>query len=313
MNQYLEPPLSPRRPWVAVAISFLFPGLGQVYAGKLAKGLFLSILNGLPLPILLIAIPFDSSPARTVTIILALVAQVLFALYTIIDAGLLAQRVSADYRLKEYNRWYVYLLLVLMGSGAGIEYSLQFRSKFFEAFQVPTASMFPTIIPGDRFMANKSVYNSSVPKHGDIIVFPNPEDKTITFVKRVVALAGDTVEIKNDRLIVNGRELALQKVSPASITEHGDTFQGTIYYETNGQAKYKVFFASHQGNVSSPSSNMAQITVPKYHCFVLGDNRNHALDSRNYGPIPLATIKARADYLYFPSGDWSRFGKIRNE
>jgi signal peptidase I len=54
-----------------------------------------------------------------------------------------------------------------------------------------------------------------------------------------------------------------------------------------------------------------KIKVPEHHCFVLGDNRNNSIDSRDFGPVPLATIKGRADYIYWPSMDWSHFGKIK--
>jgi len=75
-----------------------------------------------------------------------------------------------------------------------------------------------------------------------------------------------------------------------------------------GNTKYTIFLAGPPHNQAS--SDFAKITVPEHHCFVLGDNRNNSRDSRHFGPVPLATVKGRADYLYFPAKDWSRFGRL---
>lgn len=173
----------------------------------------------------------------------------------------------------------------------------------------------PLIAPktGDRFLANKLAYKNSDPKRGDLVVFINPENRRQNYIKRIVAAAGDTVEIKDNELYVNNQQLKRQKL-PQSVLDNirikvnGESLEGDVFYEINGDAKYKIFLAKPPHNQAP--HDFAKITVLKYHCFVLGDNRNLSRDSRHVGPIPLATIKGRADYLYSPAKDWSRFGKI---
>ena len=84
--------------------------------------------------------------------------------------------------------------------------------------------------------------------------------------------------------------------------------EGDVFEESNGDVRYIIFLAKPPHNKTS--GDFAKISVPEYHCFVLGDNRNLSHDSRNFGPVPFAAIKGRADYLYCPSKEWSRFGKI---
>ena len=81
-----------------------------------------------------------------------------------------------------------------------------------------------------------------------------------------------------------------------------------VFEEINGNMKYNIFLAESPHNKTT--GDFEKITVPEHHCFVLGDNRNLSRDSRDFGPVPLATIKGRADYIYWPAMDWSHFGKI---
>ncbi len=207
------------------------------------------------------------------------------------------------------------MLLVLMGTGGSTQIAFNVKSTLLEAFRVPVASNYPTIVPNDRFLANKLAYKTSDTKRGDLIVFVNPEDRRINFIKRVVAIAGDTVEIKDGQLYVNDEKLQRHKLAQSTLDNirvevKGEPLEGDVFEETNGNAKYKIFLARHSPDTAS--SDFAKITVPKHHCFVLGDNRNLSRDSRHFGPIPLGTVKGRADYLYWPAKDWSRFGRISN-
>jgi signal peptidase I len=183
-----------------------------------------------------------------------------------------------------------------------------------EAFRVPVASNYPTILPGDRFIANKITYKSTDPKKGDLIVFINPEDRHQNYIKRIIAVAGETVEIRNGELYVNDQKLLRQKLPQSTLDNirikiRGEALDGDVFLETNGDAKYKIFLAEPPHDRTS--GDFAKITIPEHHCFVLGDNRSISQDSRYFGPVLLATVKGRADYLYFPAKDWSRLGKIR--
>ncbi len=235
-------------------------------------------------------------------------------LIAIVDSVFLANRTGTDYQLKDCSSPLVYTLLVLIVTGGCIGSAMYLRDQLLEAFRVPQASCYPTILPDDRILANKSAYRSSDPKRGDLVVLIYPENRHWNYIKRVVALAGDTVEIRDGRLYINGQELPRRKL-PASalknigIEVNGQRLEGEAFEETNGEARHRIFMA--RGPVDQTTDNFAKITVPEHHCFILGDNRNLSRDSRHFGPVHLGLIKGRADYIYFPSQDWSRFGKIQ--
>jgi len=300
-----------RWPWLAVTLSVIMAGLGHIYCGRIVKGLILAFISCILIPFIFGAFSVSHSSIRIAVIIIALLTSSVIWLFAIIDSGYIAKRTTESYILKDYNRWYVYAILILMGTGGSTQIAFNVRTILLEAFRVPVASNYPTMIPNDRFLANKIAYKSSDPQKGDLIVFINPEDRRQNYIKRIVAVAGETVEIRNGELYVNDQKLSRQKLPQSTLDDiriqiKETPLEGEIYEETNGAAKYKIFLAEHK-----TPGDFAKITVPEHHCFVLGDNRNLSKDSRHFGPVPLATIKGRADYLYFPAKDWSRFGKIQ--
>jgi signal peptidase I len=248
-----------------------------------------------------------------IQVVIALVlAGGMVQLTAIIDSAFLAKR-SAGYQLKDYNSPVVYALLILIVTGGGIGSALYIRDQGLEAFRVPTASCYPAIVPNDRILVNKNAYNRTDPQRGDLVVHICPSDRHLNYIKRIVAVAGDTVEIKDGQLYVNSQKLVRRKLPESAldnirITVEGQQFEGEVFEETNGNAKYNIFLAEppHDKTIG----DFEKITVPENHCFVLGDNRNNSRDSRHFGPVPLATIKGRADYIYWPAMNWSHFGKI---
>jgi signal peptidase I len=304
-----------RKPLTAVVLSLIMPGLGHVYCGRIVKGLILAFLSSIFIPIIFGTLSVSHSSVRIVVIIASLFASLVVELIAIIDSWYTARHTTDSYTLKDYNRWYVYVLLILMSTGSSTQIAFNVKSSVIEAFRVPVASNYPTIVPNDRFLANKLAYKTTDPKRGDLIVFINPENRRQNYIKRIVAVAGDTVEIIDNEVYVNEQQLERQKL-PQSVLDnikvkvHGKSLEGDVFYEINGDAKYKIFLAKPPHDQAS--HNFSKITVPPHHCFVLGDNRNLTRDSRHVGPVPLGTIKGRADYLYFPAKDWSRFGRIKN-
>ena len=304
-----------RWPWLAVTLSVIMAGLGHIYCGRFVKGLVLAFLTCIFVPVLFGRLSVSNDSVRIAVIIAALFASSAVWLVAIIDSWYTARHTADSYTLKDYNRWYVYVLLVLMGTGGSTQIAFNIRMNLLEAFRVPSASNYPTIDPNDRLLANKIAYKHSDPKRGDLIVFVNPENRRINYIKRVVAIAGDTVEIKDGQLYVNDEKLQRQVLAQSTLDNirvevKGEPLEGDVFEETNGNAKYKIFLAGPPHDTTS--SDFAKITVPEHHCFVLGDNRMNSYDSRHFGPIPLATVKGRADYLYWPAKDWSRFGRISN-
>ncbi|UCG57002.1 MAG: signal peptidase I [Phycisphaerales bacterium] len=304
-----------RRPWLAAVLSLIMPGMGHIYCGRMARGIVLAFLSCMIIPILFGTLSVSHSSVRMAVIITSLLAAAAISLFAIIDSAYTATRTAAGYVLKDYNRWYIYVILILMSTGGSLQIGFNVRSTLVEAFRVPTASNYPAIVPNDRFLANKLAYRTTDPQKGDLVVFINPEDRRANYIKRVVAVAGDTVEIKDGHLYVNDEKLQ-RKALPASTLDNirikilGEPLEADVFEETNGGAKYKIVLAKPPHDKTS--GDFAKMTVPAHHCFVMGDNRNLSVDSRHFGPVPLATIKGRADYLYWPVKDWSRFGRMGN-
>lgn len=301
-----------RHIWLAVLLSLIMPGLGQVYCGRLKRGLVLNFLNILPLPIIIGLFSLSNSPSLMQIVIALILAGGGVQLTAIIDSAFLAKR-SAGYQLKDYNSPVVYALLVLIVTGGSIGSALYIRDQGLEAFRVPTASCYPTIVPNDRILANKHAYKRTNPKRGDLVVHICPFNRHWNYIKRIVAVAGDTVEMKDGWLYVNSQKLSRRKLPESTldnirITVEEKPLEGEVFEETNGNMKYNIFLAESPHDKTT--GNLEKITVPEHHCFVLGDNRNLSTDSRDFGPVPLATIKGRADYVYWPAMDWSHFGKI---
>jgi signal peptidase I len=303
-----------RHIWLAVLLSLIMPGLGQVYCGRLKRGLIFNFLNILPLPIIIGLFSLSNSPTLMQVVMALILAGGIIQLTAIIDSAFLAKRTAAGYQLKDYNTLLVYVLLVLIVTGCSIGSALYIRSQDLEAFRVPTASCYPTIVPGDRILTNKLAYNRNNPERGDLVVHINPNNRHENYIKRIVAVTGDTVKMNNNHLYINGKELSRRKLPESTldnirITLQGQPLNGEVFEETNGNAKYNIFLTELPRDKTI--GDFEKITVPEHYCFVLGDNRNDSLDSRNFGPVPLATIKGRADYIYWPAKDWSHFGKIK--
>ncbi len=298
-----------RLPWLAALLSFVMVGLGQVYAGRLVRGLAFSLAFSVVLSASVLFLAF-AGPLPTVTFgLLALVASLGLTLAGVLDAYWVAARTGPDYELKAYNKPVVYLLLGLLVMSNGLGYTLHVRSSLFQAFRVSAASMRPTIGVNDRILVDKTAYRRTTPQRGDIVVFhPPTADWRNHNIKRVIALGGDTVSMSNGALYVNGQPLRHERVSPdAQGPNAGPAPAAAIHQEQNGTARYRILLSA---GAPQEQLDFAGITVPEHYCFVLGDNRSESRDSRQFGPIPYAVIVGRADYVYWPARDWSRFGRL---
>jgi len=303
-----------RRIWLAVLLSLIMPGLGQVYCGRLKRGLVLNFLHILPLPIIIGLFSLSDSQELTLIAFVLILASIMVFLAAIFDSAFLTIRTSSGYQLKDYNSPVVYVLLILIVTGGSIGSALYIRDQGLEAYRVPAASCYPTIVPNDRILTNKRAYNRKDPARGDLVIHTNPLDRHMNYIKRIVAVAGDSVEIKDNQLYINGNKLKRLKLPESRldnirITINGKPLEGELFEEINGSSKYNIFLMDSLHD--KKLVDFEEITVPKHHCFVLGDNRNNSMDSRHFGPVSLATIKGRADYIYWPAMDFSHFGKIK--
>ena len=299
-----------RKPTTAISLSIIMPGLGQIYCGALVLGLIITAIGILLLPILGLSL----AQKNISLIILTGFLTNFYYLAVIFDAYRRAKRSDTNYQPKEYNKWYVYPLLILINMGGVLPITLLVKAHMVEAFKIPVAAGYPTLLPGDRILANKLIYNNQEPTPGDIIVFTAPNNRHSKYIKRIIACEGDTIEMRNNDVYVNGNklersEIPNQDLSSISINIEGKPLTGKGYYETINNKTYKIFISKPPHDQTL--HDFTKITVPPNHCFVLGDNRNLTEDSRSFGMIPLATIIGKAEYLYCFSKDWSRFGKLQ--
>ena len=170
-------------------------------------------------------------------------------------------------------------------------FALFARTFFFQAFQVPSSSMEGNILVGDHLIVNKYLFSptrsgllsSLLPRReirrGDVIVFKFPEDPRRDFIKRVVALPGETVEIRDKRVYVEGIALAEPYVTHTDERVWPDDPKLPESYRRRDQSR--------------------PFTVPPDSYFALGDNRDNSYDSRFWGPVPAGNLKGRALLVYW--------------
>lgn len=183
-------------------------------------------------------------------------------------------------QLIKENGAFLMLILVLFAS----------RSSFADWYVVPTGSMLPTIVEGDRIFVDKMAYRLEVPftdieimqtgqpKRGDIVVF-NSEKAGNRLVKRLIGEPGDRVAMFDNKLIINGESI--------SYKDSENTLQKIEYLDN---VAHIVQFLP----VAEARNNFAEVTVPEGHYLVLGDNRNNSADSRYYGFVPAIEIQGKA-------------------
>ena len=173
------------------------------------------------------------------------------------------------------------------------------RTFVVQAFKIPSGSMIPTLLIGDHILVNKFGYGVKNPLNGtvwiamdeprrhDVIVFKYPQNPSQDYIKRVVGVAGDRVEVVRKQVLVNG----VPFVEPNAVNLEAEI-------------------------LPSPRDNMEPITVPPGSVFVMGDNRDNSHDSRFWGAVDLKAIRGKAFMLYWSWDSenftvrWDRIGKI---
>lgn len=256
----------PRKWWLAGFMSFIKPGLGQIYNGQLNKGIFIILLGYGSIP-LLYSIVFYSLSALTFAVICAA-----YYIFVIADSIAVAKKNNTDYRPKKYNNIYVYITaLIILGllNYFSADYA---KHHLVEAFKIPFRSMEPTVLVGDHLLVNRSP-SARNPKRGDIAIFEYPQDPEKTMLKRVVAIGGDSVELRNSLLYVNGN------VIKESYIKQPETIDAISQVPSAG--------------------NYGPVVVPSNSYFVLGDNRENSQDSRYFGFVAYDKIKGTAQSIYW--------------
>ena len=183
--------------------------------------------------------------------------------------------------------------------GMALLLALFIRTFIVQAFKIPSGSMIPTLQIGDHILVNKLAYGIRIPlwghylldfgkvQRGDVIVFIFPEDRSKDFIKRVVGVAGDTVEIRGKKIYING-----QQVEDSHAHFEGDDPQNILPASRDDYGPTKV---------------------PENHLFVMGDNRDRSYDSRFWGFVNMDDVRGKAFLIYWSwdGGDrWVRWERL---
>lgn len=294
--------MQPRLPWVAGLMSLALPGWGQLYNGQVNRAIWCFLAFSLLLlpgtALLALAVPPSLMLAA---LLLGLVAALGLWIFCAADAYRAAQRAPAQ-GLEPWQTSGLYTLVFICCALLVLPaLTLAMRAHLVQPFAIPSASMAPSLLPGDWVFADMH-YNCpgcKAVQRGDVAIFTYPNDRTLYYVKRVVALPGDRVQILNHQLLVNGLGLAKPGSEPGQAGE-------VPALEAWGGKTWQV-----QGQQALQDSALAQ-TVPPGHVFLLGDNRAASTDSRQFGAVPLADVVGRVRQIWFSRGDgsvrWQRIG-----
>lgn len=267
-----------RIPWLASSMSMCCPGLGQIYCGQAGRGLIQLGLFGLFGPSVGTFLIATMIPSLAVFGGCLWIGLALVACWSAFDAKRIAMSPQGqDFEPRDYNRPAVYVLLVLPSIPYAFMLAFLLRATVLEAFVIPTSSMAPTLIPGDRILTNKLGVSTRTILRGEVIVFRNPENRRQTFVKRIVGLPGDTVEVTERELLING------------------------------EVQHRL---SESASPNQPPQ-LSKQTIPAGSYFVMGDNRDLSRDSRNFGFLSHGEITGVVTCLYWPSQSWLRFGAVK--
>jgi signal peptidase I len=263
----------PRSVIIAALLSAIAPGVGQLYAGRPWRGvaLFVAML-AIAAAIIGVAFLIPASFAAFLAFAVGAVTVMLAAyLYVIVDAVWLARRGS-----RMAYRWYVqvaavaavYLVLEVILVGLAIV----LPSPPWGRFDVASASMEPTLRPGEMILVDASYFGANPPSRGDVVVYRLPKDPETIEVRRIVALGGDRVSFRNGRVFING---------------------------VAAREPY-----ARLGDPNAPINTIADIAVPANTVFVAGDSRDSSIDSRDslgHGPVPLENLVGRATEILVTS------------
>lgn len=263
---------------LAVLLSIWQPGLGHLYAGLAGRalGAWLFVYGVTALFVTGIVGRTFAGGLTAVGLLIVIVLVIAS------DAGLQTRR-RVGSRLP-YQRWHVVILVGGLVSTASFFSLVSIQNL--KTYYLPSTAMEPTLNAGDRIVAGLDVYEERAPQIGEIVIFYDPSTPENVLIKRVVATAGDVIEIRDKVLEVNGFTVD----EPWAVHRDPAIFPGGPYQE--------LLFSRDQ---------LPPMAIPDDHLFLLGDNRDHSYDSRYFGPVPLDHVVGAPLYVYW-ARDRSRIG-----
>lgn len=268
----LQLPARKKQTFLALFLSSLVPGLGQIYNSQWLKGIGFFI-----------GIVIIGSILESITAFGPLIAQVFEIAATLWilndsysqaakmngESSSLIQRFGQKKVLTVVTLW---LLIPMFLTGS---LTVIIRTYFLSPYKIPVDSMAPTLLKDDRIFANKWIYRFQDPKRGDLIVFEYPLDRKKDYIKRVAGLPGEKLKIEGGHIYINGELLETPQFPKERFYSNREDWQ----YGKSGQ----------------------MIEIPANSYFVIGDNPERSSDSRNWGFVPREYIKAKGYWIWWPT------------
>lgn len=295
--------IRPRKPLLALLMSLVLPGFGQLYNGDVNRAIWLWLASTvLTLPLVAGVALTLATPWMMPLFVLILLGTLGVWVYGMVDAWRSARR-KAVYMLPAWQTSGLYALTFILGSLVALPaLSGYIREKKVESFRIPAVSMEPTLMHGDLVFADKR-YNCPSCKtavaRGDIVIFTFPNDRTFYFAKRVIGLPGERITVKGRRVSVNDRPLTISA---------GSGVGGERVEEGDGTHRWRVVWL-----VDERQWPDGEYVVPAGQVFVMGDNRNVSEDSRMFGTVPLQDVVGKVRQVWLSVAEqgvrWDRIGK----
>ena len=308
----VAPTVRPPRPhWSIAGLLNLLGGFGSgyFYLGRPWRALTAMAISGLYIVALWHGL--DGTLAQPWNLLIAILSQLLLALIFAIDAVVIAARGRAG-RLSWYSHLAACLPLAVVG--CALNFGPNRLPGYVTAsrpFNVPSSSMEPSVHLDEIFVADMRAYETRDPARGDIVTFMLPSDNVTVFVKRLVGLPGETIELKHGVLFVNDIPVPKKPASAyRTLIVDGKAQSAPRFAETlpNGVTHF-VLDTIAEG----PGDNKGPYTVPPGHYFMMGDNRDNSMDSRfpQMGFVPRANLTGKAIWI-MKSPDEDRIGQRVN-
>lgn len=284
---------APRRGWGAALLGLFVAGLGQFYAGRPWRGLLWFVGFWLTVVVSeLLLLNLDGAPLN---VILSFVLVIGVFAAAVVDAVRVARRSQSR---PGSDRWYGCLALtlvpvVLWGVQPALTRALKYVAR---PFEMPTSSMQDAVLIGDEILVSTRAYSNSRPERWDVVAYMKGGDPDDCHIRRVVALPGETVEIRSKVLLINGAPIP----DPHAIHFDPETAvpRTSINYDS----------------LMNRRDNFPPFTIPAGSYFLLGDNRDNSLDSRFQGPVRAEHVIGRVRRIYWSINPqtnkvrWSRVG-----
>lgn len=284
------PKTKPRSALLAALMSLCLPGLGQLYNGQINKACwFFLMFAAFSVPAFAISILYLPPDLMVSGVTVSLFFCGFFWIYSALEAFASARK-QKQYVPYGWQGSGVYLLTFLaLGIITLPTLTGYMRAKWVEPFRIPSASMEPTLVAGDFIFADKR-YNCTGCEHkvqrGDVVVFIYPNDRNISYIKRVIGLPGERVQVRGEIVTINGVPISEAVASQETLN---------VAQETGGEKSWTVVWKKLK---NAPRPQTYDIIVPPGRVFVMGDNRNASIDSRFFDTIPLADVKAKARQIW---------------